>query len=414
MNLLKLSLSYIKRRKLNTLLNVLILALGIATIVVLLLFKQQFEENLTKNSKGISAVVGAKGSPLQLILSSIYHMDVPTGNIPVKEAQKLIDNRAVKRAIPLSLGDSYSGFRIVGTIPDYLELYEAEYSEGEMWDHSLEVVIGAEVAATHNISLGDELVSTHGFDEGGEAHGDHGMKVVGILKPSGSVIDRLVISDLHTIWDMHAKGESHDDHAHEEKAAPRPGGKFRFAEEDANQQITSLLVEYSSPMAAVMFPRFVNGTTTMQAAAPAVETARLFSLLGVGLNALRAFGFILMLVAALGIFIALYNALKDRRYDLAMMRTLGASPGKLLMHVLLEGLVLTGLGIIAGLLIGHVATEWLGGAFSEARQMNLTGWKWLGEEWLVIGATLVIGVIASLIPAIQAYKTDIAKTLQKN
>jgi len=414
MNLLKLSLSYIKRRKLNTLLNVLILALGIATIVVLLLFKQQFEENLTKNSKGINAVVGAKGSPLQLILSSIYHMDVPTGNIPVKEAQKLIDNRAVKRAIPLSLGDNYRGYRIVGTIPDYLELYEAEFSEGELWDKSLEVVIGSEVAETHSLSLGDKLVSTHGFDGDGEAHGDHAMKVVGILKQNGSVLDRLVLSDLHTIWDVHGAGGSHEDHVHEEKEAPRPGGKFRFAEEDAAKQITSLLVEYSSPMAAVMFPRFVNGTTTMQAAAPAVETARLFSLLGVGLDALRAFGFILMLVAALGIFIALYNALKDRRYDLAMMRTLGASPGKLLMHVLLEGLVLTGMGILAGLLIGHIATEWLGGAFSEARQMNLTGWKWLSEEWLVIGVTLIIGIVASLIPALQAYKTDIAKTLQKN
>ncbi|MEL6821155.1 MAG: FtsX-like permease family protein [Calditrichota bacterium] len=414
MNLLKLSLSYIKRRKLNTVLNVLILALGIATIVVLLLFKQQFEENLTKNSKGINAVVGAKGSPLQLILSSIYHMDVPTGNIPVKEVQKLIDNRAVKRAIPLSLGDNYRGYRIVGTIPDYLELYKAEFSKGEIWNQSLEVVIGAEVAETHNLSLGDKLVSVHGFDGDGEAHGDHAMTVVGILKPNGSVLDRLVLSDLHTIWDVHGAGGSHDDHAHEENAVSPPGGKFRFAEEDAAKQITSLLVEYSSPMAAVMFPRFVNGTTTMQAAAPAVETARLFSLLGVGLDALRAFGFILMLVAALGIFIALYNALKDRRYDLAMMRTLGASPGKLLMHVLLEGLILTGMGIIAGLLIGHISTEWLGGAFSEARQMNLTGWKWLSEEWLVIGVTLAIGVVASLIPAVQAYKTDIAKTLQKS
>jgi len=411
MNLLRLSFSYIRRRKLNTFLNVLILALGIATIVVLLLFKQQFEENLTRNAEGIDAVVGAKGSPLQLILSSIYHLDVPTGNIPVKEASKLIKSRAVKNAIPLSLGDSYRGFRIVGTVPAYLDLYRAEFQEGKIWSHSLEVVVGSEAAIAQKISLGDNLVSTHGFDEAGDAHGDHGMSVVGILKPTGTVLDRLVVSDLHTIWDMHAKGGHEESHEHESVAAVK--GPFRFSPEDSAQQVTSLLIQYSSPMAAVMFPRFVNGTTTLQAAAPAIETARLFSLLGVGVNALRAFGAILMLVAALGIFIALYNALKERRYDLAMMRTLGASSGKLLTHVLLEGLLLTGMGIIVGLGIGHLAAEFLGNSFAEARQMDLTGWRWLSEEWLVIAVALGIGIVAAIIPALQAYRTDIAQTLQR-
>ncbi|NBC87308.1 MAG: ABC transporter permease, partial [Bacteroidetes bacterium] len=138
MNLLKLSASYLRQRPFSTLLNVLILALGIATIVVLLLVSDRVEQNLTRNADGIDLVVGAKGSPLQLILSSVYHIDAPTGNISVAEAEGLMENRAVAEAMPLALGDSYRGFRIVGATHAYAEHYGGEVARGRFWSGTME------------------------------------------------------------------------------------------------------------------------------------------------------------------------------------------------------------------------------------------------------------------------------------
>lgn len=423
MNLTKLTLSYIRRRKLNTLLNTLLLALGIATIVVLLLFGQQFESSMTRNARGIDAVVGAKGSPMQLILSGIYHLDVPTGNIPMTEAKAIAQHRAVKQAIPLALGDSYLGYRIVGTEHSYVEHYEAGIAEGGLWQQELEVTVGAAVAREQKLAVGDEIVSSHGLGSRGDDHGDHPLRITGILAPSGTVLDRLILTSIETVWHVHGQyaGEaeahteaaSHDDHA-DDGAGALNGQRnaspwWERAPDDSD--ITALLIAYSSPMAAAMFPRFINTQTPLQAASPAFETARLFSLLGVGVDAVRAFGLILIVAAALGLFIALYNALKERRYDLAIMRTLGASRAKLLWHVLLEGLVLAFLGTALGIALGHTATSLLGSWLRQAQQLDLTGWSWApGEGWILLLA-VAIGVIAAIIPAIQAYRTDIARIL---
>jgi len=146
MNLAVLSASYLRKRPATTLLNVLILALGIATIVVLLLVSSQVRDNLTRNSRGIDLVVGAKGSPLQLILSSVYQIDSPTGNIDVEDAEAVMEHRAVETAIPLALGDSYSGFRLVGSTRDYPAHYDANATTGRLWKSHSEVTIGAAVA----------------------------------------------------------------------------------------------------------------------------------------------------------------------------------------------------------------------------------------------------------------------------
>jgi len=402
-NLLGLSLSYLRRRRLDTLLNVLLLALGIATIVVLLLFSRQFEDHLMRDGEGIDLVVGAKGSPIQLILSSIYHMDVPTGNVPLRDAQRIMRHPAVAEAIPLALGDSYRGHRIVGTTHAYPKHYGGELAAGRLWEDPLEVTLGARVATEVGLGPGDEMISTHGFDLAGDTHGERPLRVVGVLKPTGTIVDRVVLTAVETIWTLHAPHGEAEEHADESaEAEPEPP-----------RELTAVLIRYSSPIAAAIFPRLVDAETKLQAASPASQTARLFSLLGVGLDAVRTFGFILILASGLSVFISLYNALQQRRYDLAIMRTLGASRGKLLRHVFLEGLLLASMGTAAGLLLGHVATEILGSWARAAKQMELTGRAWVpGELWLV-GLAVGVGLTAALLPAVQAYRTDIARTLAR-
>jgi putative ABC transport system permease protein len=445
MNLLKLSFSYLRRRALNTLLNILLLSFGIATIVVLLLFSYQLEDNLYKNAEGIDAVVGAKGSPVQLILSGIFHIDAPTGNVNLKEARELMIHRMVASAIPQALGDNYRGYRIVGTTTAYPERYGAELAEGTLWDHDFEVVLGSGVARAEGLQIGDTIVSSHGFSAAGHTHDDHDLHIVGIFKPTGTVIDRLILTGVETMWGIHEPHEDHDhdqDHEHDHHDHDHSRGSSEVAhsghsdthdhghghdhlrgryitdvsylsEEYDDEQITTMLIRYSNPLAAAQFPRFVNENTSMQAAAPAVEITRLLNLLGVGLDAIQIFAYILILASVLGIFIALLNSMKERKYDLAIMRSLGGSRSKLFIHVILEGLLISVAGGLLGMLLGHAAVEGIGVLFEEAQQFAVSGRVFIpGEGWVLILAA-GIGIVSSVIPAIQAYRTDIAETLSK-
>jgi putative ABC transport system permease protein len=414
MSLLGLSLAYIRARALNAALNLMLLALGAGMVVLLLLFSAQLEERLTRDAHGIDLVIGGKGSPLQLILASIYHVDFPTGNIPLAEAERWAGHPLVAEALPLALGDSLAGFRIVGAEPAYALHYGVELAAGRLWQESFEATLGAAVAAATGLGVGDRFVGSHGL-AGGPAHGEHPYTVVGVLKPSASVLDRLALTPIESVWLAHGMAPHED--GDEPLAARRGhdaehGGEAAAGRADERPlEITALLVRYASPVAAVQLPRLVNQQSALQAASPAFETARLLALVGVGVDALRWLGLLLIATAGLSVFIALSNAMQERRYDLAVMRTLGASRRQLFAQPLLEGLLLAGAGALLGILLGHGVAEALGRSLPEARNMGLSGFIWLPEEVYVLLVAILVGLLAALLPAIQAYRTDIAAVL---
>jgi putative ABC transport system permease protein len=396
-NLLTICVAYLRARALTNGLNVLLLALGFGTIIVLLLFTEQVAQRLTRDAAGIDLVVGAKGSPLQLILSTVYHLDIPTGAIPVVDARRVASNPMIAGAIPVALGDTYRGYRIVGTTKDYATNYGAMLARGRDWIAPMEVVIGADVAARTKADLGTRFAGAHGLVENGEEHVSTPYSVVGVLQPTGTVLDRLVLTPVESVWAVH----EHRRGDHDEE------------QDDRDRQITALLLKYRSPLAAASLPREINRTSALQAASPAFESARLLNLLGVGTDALRAFAGVLILGAALSVFVALYNSLKDRRYDLAIMRTLGSSRLKLLLIVLLEGMVVALVGAVMGVFLGHAAMEALARWFAHGGQTGATGWIWLTQEWWILGLALVVGCVAALLPAWLAYRTDIAQILAR-
>ncbi|MBL7850101.1 MAG: ABC transporter permease [Cyclobacteriaceae bacterium] len=408
MNLIILAWSYLKSRPLTTVLNVVLLALGTGVITLLILFGNQLEEKITANAKGVDLVVGAKGSPMQLILCSVFHIDFPTGNINLKEAERIARHPLVKKAIPMALGDSYRGFRIVGTRRDYAELYAAELAEGKWWEQHLEVAIGATVARQLGLKLGDEFVSAHGLAEDGHDHEAHHYKVVGIVKPGGTVLDNLILTNVQSIWLAHDLEVGPAGNAAPSNLVP---GHLAG---DSSREVTSLLVQYRNPLAVIQLPRFINQQSSMQAAAPAYETARLFSILGVGADVLRGFALVLILVSGLSIFLVLYNSMKERRYDLAIMRSMGAGRGKLFTAVVLEGTFLTALGTVSGLALGHAVVWIFAATVPQAAASGIQGGVWYVAETWVLGGSLVLGVICSLVPALQAYKTDIHTVLAGN
>jgi putative ABC transport system permease protein len=419
MSIFTLVWNYLKARPLNTAINILLLSLGIAVITILLLFNKQLEQKITENARGIDLVVGAKGSPLQLILCNIFHVDFPTGNIKLNEAERFAKHRLVKNAIPLALGDSYQSYRIIGTSQKYAELYKAEIQQGNWWKNNLEVTIGANVATLTQLKIGDKFASAHGLAEGGHTHNDHQYIVVGILKPTNSVLDNLILTNVESVWEMHEEnGEEEEEHAEHEHAAdsnfiPSPLVPS-VAKGDSLKEITSMLIQYRSPMGAIQLPRLVNSQSSLQAASPAFETARLFSILGVGVDILMGFAYVLIVISGLSIFIALYNSLKERRYDLAIMRSMGASRTKLFVSILLEGGVLTMLGSLIGLLMGHGVLVLLSGMVEETQKAGINGFIFYPEEWIILGGSLLLGLICAVIPAIQAYRTDISKVLAGN
>ena len=394
----RLSWRYLWSRPLAAVLNLLVLTLGLAAITLVLLVATQLDKAFERDLTGIDLVVGAKGSPLQLILAGVFHIDVPTGNIPLQEVQALQANPLVAQVIPLSLGDSYQGARIVGTTPDYVQHYGATLAQGRLWQQPMEAVLGAGVAHG-GLAVGAAFIGSHGLGGGGHAHGDHPYRVSGVLAPCGCVLDRLILTSTESVWQVH-----------ETATADEPEDLEILKEE---REVTVALLRYRTPLAAVTLPRQINGDTALQAAAPAIEVTRLLRLLGVGADVLRAFGGVLLAVAAASVFIALWNAVRERRADLAMLRMLGAPPGRVAGLVLWEALWLAAMASALGLLLGHALAQALGWALQAQGLLPVTGWVWLPAEAGVPLLAAGVAGLAALLPAMQAYRTDVADLLSQ-
>ena len=393
MSIFRLALAYARRRPLSTLLVVLLLALGVASVALTLLVTHELEARLTRDAEGIDLVVGAKGSPLQIVLAGVYHADVPPGNIPLSAVEALRKNPLVAQVIPLALGDSFRGFRIVGTEPELVARYHGALVQGVLWSLPLDAVLGSEVARATRLHVGDHFVGSHGLAEGGGEHGDARYSVTGILAPTGTVLDRLVVTSVASVWAVHEHhGDADDDH-------PK------------NREVTLALVKYRTPLAAASLPRAIDRETQLVAASPAYETARLLTVFGAGVDLIRAFAVLLVAASTLMLFVALAQALDERRYDLAIMRTLGASRLQVAAVLLFESLVLTAAATVLGLVIAHLAATAIGAWIPQAAPLAVAARAFLPQEWAVVSLALGAGIIAALWPAWRAYRLDVAATL---
>jgi putative ABC transport system permease protein len=387
-------------KPLNTLLSLILLTASVAIISLLVLLQEQFEKQFSNNIDGIDMVIGAQGSPLQLILSAVYHIDAPTGNIDYAEAKTWMNHPFVEKAIPLAFGDNYRGFRIVGSETSYIEHYGASLQQGKLFEQSFEVVLGSEVAQKMQLSLGDTFVGTHGDAEEGHVHDEHPYVVVGILESTGKVIDNLIICSIESVWAVHDEHDHDHDHEAEDHV------------HEISSEITAVLIKFKSKMGLVTWPRLIPQNTKMQGALPAIEINRLFSLFGIGLQALEYLAFGIMLISGISIFIALYNRLRDRKYEFALMRVNGASRFQLLKLVLLESMFLCLVGFLLGIVISRIGLLLISSTTDDQFKMAFDPFVILWEkEGILFAVTIFVGLLAALIPAIKAYSLNISKTL---
>jgi putative ABC transport system permease protein len=398
MRLIALAWRYLWARPLVAALNLALLALGVAAMSFVVVVSEQVEHSVQRDLQGIDLVVGAKGSPLQLILAGVFHLDVPSGNIPLGTLKTLREHPLVERVVPLSLGDSLQGHRIVGSTLQYPALYGAQLAEGAYWTDKLQAVLGADVARDTGLGVGARFTGTHGLGVGGEAHGDTPYTVVGRLARCGCVLDRLVLTDLASVWAVHETAMVTDE---EDRKLL-----------EAEREVTLLLVGYRTPLAAVSLPRWVNAQDGLQAAAPALESARLLRMVGAGTDVLQGFGVVLLLAAAASVFVGLVHAVREREPDLAMLRMLGAPPQRVAALVLAEALLLALLGAFIGLALGQGLTALLGWELARQRSLHVTGWWWSAQQAWLLAGTLVLAVAAAAWPAWRALRLDVSRLMQ--
>ena len=405
MKLLRLSIRNIWAKPLSSSLSTVLFAFGVSIIVLILLVNDHLKSQISKNAESVDLVIGAKGSPMQLILCNIFHVDFPTGNIALKEVAQITRNRLISSAIPLSLGDSYKGYRIVGSTPAYLDLYDGQMAQGSWESGSMTAVVGADVAKYLALEIGSQFASSHGLSEVGAEHGDHPFTVTGIMERSGTVLDGLILTSLRSVWEVHG----HEEHTGDSLIAiPHLG--IQVTSHEYEKEITAVLVGYSSPMGAVRLPMLINQGSSFQAASPAFETARLFNLIGTGVDVMNILAIVIILISGVSVFISLLNVLKERKYELAIMRSVGAKRYQIFTLIILEAFVLTLVGTFFGLLLAHGGIAILG---SFIEDLGISGIFFAEDEWKVLVLSLCVGFISGIIPATMAYRTDISKTLAK-
>ena len=454
MNLIKISWANIKFKPLNTALSIILLAFGVGIISLLLLLEKQVTEKFDRNIKDIDFVLGAKGSPMQLILANVYHVDAPTGNINMEDAKKIVKNPMVKDAIPLAYGDNYEKWRIVGTTFKYPEHYEAELQEGRIFSAAFEVTLGSKVAKETGLKVGDKFTSVHGFDkaaEGGEDvhHHDNPFTVVGILKSNSSALDNLILTPIESVWMVH-EGHEHENEEmgpstgsgtlengemgkrengeideHSAEANPESGIRNQESvtgaelmkiqageslEPKDTREVTAYLIKKRNPMAAMMLANAVKNTN-MQLADPAIEMNRLTQGFGIGISAMKAIAIVIMVLSFISVFISLYNSLKERKYELALLRTMGGSKATLFRLILQEGLILVIIGYIIGAILSRLWLVILSNSLEDNFHYELNEMGITSGEIVLLGVTLLVGMVASLLPALRALKMDISKTL---
>jgi putative ABC transport system permease protein len=363
-------------------------SLGIASAISVLWLQETLQAHAARQAKGIDLVIGAKGSGLQNTLAAVYHADVPNGNIPLATVETLAKHPMIARIEPLSLGDSVGGARIVGAKNSLYDFYDAKAAIGTLPQQPLDAVLGANAAKKLKLAIGDRFVGAHGMAEGGEAHDTHPYTVVGILAPSGRVIDELVVTPLESVWIAH---EGHT-------ASTEP-------------EVTFALIALKSPVAMATLPRYINSQTNLHATSPSNESARLLANFGWVAAIIKAFAIALLASAMIATFAALSQALERRQTDIALMRAMGVPRSQIARLLISETLVIVALAALIALALIAAAATWLVRTALPGMQLDLSVGAAIAA--LCIATALVLALVASLPTIRRAYRIDVAAQLSR-
>ena len=402
----------LRQHALSTIVTAISVGLAVGLLMSVFVIKDQTYRAFTASDAGFDGVLGARGSQLQLVLNSVYHLDQSTGNLNWSQYQQIKSHPSIKRVIPISVGDNYNGFRIVGTVPELFT--EHEYSPGSRYKFTgggrvfdparREAVIGSFVAKQTGLKVGDKFNTFHGLSfDPGAAHNDEFL-VVGILEPTNTPTDHVLWIPLEGYWRM----SGHSLKGTGEEFVPKPG---RFIA-DKHKEISAVLLVVGNPMLAKSLAYDVNAGSEATLAFPIGETiARLFDRVAWVHNVLALVAYLVVVVAAGSILASVYNSMNERRREFAILRALGASKSTVFSAIVVESGVIALLGSLVGFVVYGVL-------------VGIAAWLIRAEVGIVVNLTEVhpvliytplgmtaLGAISGIVPAIKAYATDVAENL---
>ncbi|MGA2603664.1 MAG: FtsX-like permease family protein [Verrucomicrobiia bacterium] len=451
MNLAKIVIKNMRQRALATWLTGASVMLGVALAVAILLIKQGVQQRFEQGTLGYEMVVGAKGSPLQLVLNVVYNLDISPGNISWKLFEQLRNDKRVKLAVPFSVGDNYHGFRIVGTTDAFFKDFEfepgrkPELAAGRIFNFNetalraafqeaaeranereakergeevkpapespstpkerpFEAVVGSTTAQETGLAVGQTFIAAHGVQPSAEAkeHTENPWTVVGILRPTHTAVDRAIYINLDSFYHIEGhelRGPTAPEKPEEKDNDPDPG------------QVSSIVLKLRSPITAFGLYRELNDREDAMAAFPAAEIRKLFDIVGNIDRLLLAQAVLILVVAGVAIAVSIYNSMSERRREIAILRALGARRGTIFSIVLLEAVTICLFGAAAGLAGGHLVVALANGALYRASGFVIPAFHIQPLEWYVLGIAVILGALAGLGPAVGAYRTDVAKNL---
>lgn len=451
MNLLFIAWRNFRYRALSSFLTTLSLMLGVGLVVMVMAIYGIISEAFVRNaSVGYNLVVGPRGSALQLTLNSVYYLSQPIENLPYTEYMEFFpqaERAAMVReyggdpalgerdgvytgyvaggyAIPLALGDYYGDFRVVGTTPDFFDKLRHgpdvdqpfEFREGRAFEtfntenQYFECVLGSRVAAQSGLHVGDTMNPTHGDPEG-KGHGQ-GFKVVGVMAPTGTPNDRAVFVNLEGFYLLEGHAKPLEEDAIIDPPVRDPNDERPPLLMIPEREVTSILVRNGNLMFAPGMQNRINESGRAQAAAPIGEINKLMSVIvGPLLSALLVITLITCVVAAFGVLVSIYNSMNDRRRDIAVMRALGARRGSVTWIILFESLIIAVVGGAAGWILAHAAIFAAGSFIEQQTGVQVGLFSVTQYEWLVLPFVIVLSLLAGIVPAMAAYRTDVGSNL---
>lgn len=414
--LLPLTLKSAWNRRLTAGLTVLAVALSVALLLGVERLRHDAREGFANTISGTDLVVGARAGPVALLLYSVFHIGDPTSNMDWKSVQMIAGLPQVDWVVPLSLGDSHRGFRVVGTSAGYFEHYRygdrqaLRFAQGRPFSGLFEAVAGAEVARELHYAPGQSIVLAHGAGGSGEGgqlreHGDKPFAVVGVLAPTGTPVDRAVLVSLESIEAIHLDWQG---------GAPIPGmsipQQFVSKFDLTPKSVTAALVGLKSRGAVFRVQRTINEYPgeALLAVLPGVTLDQLWRVVGVVEQVLLAISAFVVAVGLAGLVAVVVASLGERRRELAILRALGAGPWEIFALLALESLLLTlagcglGLALVYGLTLA--AGDWVRGSFGLALSLGPPS----ATEWQLLAGVVAAGLVASLVPGWRAYRHSLA------
>ncbi|CAI2309525.1 TPA: ABC transporter permease [Vibrio parahaemolyticus] len=408
---IKLAWKSLMNRKATAVLTIMTVAISVILLLGVERIRTQAKDSFANTISGTDLIVGGRSGQVNLLLYSVFRIGNATNNIDWKSYQEFSQHRAVDWAIPISLGDSHKGFRVMGTNHSYFEYYKygskqpLTFSKGKEFNGLFETVLGSDVAKQLGYQIGSEIIIAHGIsDVGFSRHDKLPFKVVGILAPTGTPVDKTVHVSLEAIEAIHVGWESGA------RLGPTPDAKVLQERDFQPKQITAMLVGLKSRIQTFALQRQINNypKEPLSAIMPGVALHELWGMMSVAEQALMAVSGFVVIAGLLGMLSSLLTSLQERRREMAILRAMGARPRHVFSLLISEASLLTAAGIVTGVLGLYAILALLQPLIQQHYGINLTLSTLSAYEWMLLSFVQCAGIVIGFIPAFRAYRQSLS------